>query len=901
LVTMTAPTVRIDPLVPDKGQAEDDDNDIFYDTRSEVSIGDIEADYDDDGEQFDEEGANDIDFKESVMMEYCSAIQKQLQLEFKKKQGKQAIRTFLRQELQRNNYVLPRHRAQYYCRQLNLKFHEIGYYHDINVWLPHEQWGETFMPPCKNCKCARNVCQHSWPKHPARRVFTATGCYYVMTRRFACNACIEDAKSVDVKSEKPSQTFMGWDSDSLAHMAYGRGERFPAILSRKSAVDKDVLNLLRAVMNRGVRPETFSDILKELHSIKYFGEMIDREYRLASGEAKNNGETSACRGSLFSHFSDRKKYNGAIPTGRYFQQVFVNFSKGIGDFMSNEAKKWPVTGLCVDTTYYITKILAKYHGAKMYDGLYSGTSTNLGHIRIQSYVNGESHDECRPLLESFVESQQIFGHPLPRIVVSDMPGRDESLIHEMIPSVKEYQEELDKLAALQAEDQRTEPTILPELVALPTPTLSQAEQDSQIKITITETDTINFATALLATMDERESTMSLDTECKTTRNASGMINWSGLPEVLQIGYDNDGTKMAWLIHLKKIPKLPPVLKILLESPNFKFVGVNVGADVKALEKKFKTPLEVNTVSLGVMARDRNVVTDGRVGMQELARVVLHEHMIKDPNVRCSDWSLADLQSTGAFSTSQRVYAAFDVIKPLEIYDIMNAMPDLNARLAWSDAKVGMEVDIFPSTGSVAAVSVSAIGVIKSITPGDNWIVPAGISANQNQRKISSKEQTVIVTLKQVFAAGLKVPYFTRGAEKRGLTLGALAEVHDEEFAVLLSARNLSEHVPKRSKHSKSLPFGKRRVAQKALDGTSVEGQLDPKEVGTRKRAAKQPMQNPYAKKKAAKKTSSNQSRAAASAPTTAPFVKAAGAVDNTVDADESELMEDLLDATTLVH
>ncbi len=49
LITMTAPTARIDPLVPDKGQAEDDDDDIFYDARSEVvSIRDIEADYDDD-------------------------------------------------------------------------------------------------------------------------------------------------------------------------------------------------------------------------------------------------------------------------------------------------------------------------------------------------------------------------------------------------------------------------------------------------------------------------------------------------------------------------------------------------------------------------------------------------------------------------------------------------------------------------------------------------------------------------------------------------------------------------------------------------------------------------------------------------------------------------------------
>jgi hypothetical protein len=45
-------------------------------------------------------------------------------------------------------------------------------------------------------------------------------------------------------------------------------------------------------------------------------------------------------------------------------------------------------------------------------------------------------------------SQKTFGHPLPRIVVSDMPGRDESLIHETIPSEKAYKEEFDIIAAL---------------------------------------------------------------------------------------------------------------------------------------------------------------------------------------------------------------------------------------------------------------------------------------------------------------------------------------------------------------------------------------------------------------------------------------------------------------------
>jgi hypothetical protein len=98
------------------------------------------------------------------------------------------------------------------------------------------------------------------------------------------------------------------------------------------------------------------------------------------------------------------------------------------------------------------------------------------------YANGESHEECQPMLESFAESQKTFGHPLPRIVVVlDMPGRDESLIHETIPSVKAYQEELDRKAALQLEVQDEEQTGPPDMVLL-TPMLTQAEQRSGIKI-----------------------------------------------------------------------------------------------------------------------------------------------------------------------------------------------------------------------------------------------------------------------------------------------------------------------------------------------------------------------------------------------------------------------------------
>jgi hypothetical protein len=121
-------------------------------------------------------------------------------------------------------------------------------------------------------------------------------------------------------------------------------------------------------------------------------------------------------------------------------------------------------------------------------------------------------------------------------------------------------------------------------LALPAPTLTPAEQSSQTKITRTEADTANFAITLLAKNKVALHSISrllLLTLSVIRQNADGMINRSGLPEVLQIGYYDDyGIKLAWIIHLKKILKLPVALKILLALDRFKFVEVNVGVDVK---------------------------------------------------------------------------------------------------------------------------------------------------------------------------------------------------------------------------------------------------------------------------------------------------------------------------------
>jgi hypothetical protein len=83
-----------------------------------------------------------------------------------------------------------------------------------------------------------------------------------------------------------------------------------------------------------------------------------------------------------------------------------------------------------------------------------------------------------------------------------------------------------------------------------------------------------------------------------------------------------------------------------------------------------------------------------------------------------------------------------------------------------------------------------------------------------------------------------------------LTLGALALVHEHPFDVLLSARNLSQHLPEQSKLSRPIIFGARGADHQSRETNIVHDEAIPKEAASQKRGAseKNIMTNPYAKK-----------------------------------------------------
>jgi hypothetical protein len=144
----------------------------FYDARLEVSIGDIVADYDKDGggnEVAAEEGTiNDVDFDDSVSYDgllSCPPLANAARVQQESWEKSSALVSCKGARPKQLN--LASSSGPVYCRQLNLKFREIGYYHDVHGWLPHEQWGIMFMRVCKNCNVVQMCASFlSWSTMP---------------------------------------------------------------------------------------------------------------------------------------------------------------------------------------------------------------------------------------------------------------------------------------------------------------------------------------------------------------------------------------------------------------------------------------------------------------------------------------------------------------------------------------------------------------------------------------------------------------------------------------------------------------------------------------------------------------------------------------------------------------
>lgn len=178
--------------------------------------------------------------------------------------------------LTNNNWWIRQLNAPEMAKKLSLKQNHLSYYRDIRVWIPELQYGMECMPSCPCCKSNKKVTVHGFQSnHYGRTVIGLKQNYYIISRRYRCEGCRERNEALkrsvsrafsgemeaDIE-QNIKYTFMGWNERSLPLLPRSLSEEFPAFLTHKSGVDKTVIDLMRPLIDSGVRPERISDIHK---------------------------------------------------------------------------------------------------------------------------------------------------------------------------------------------------------------------------------------------------------------------------------------------------------------------------------------------------------------------------------------------------------------------------------------------------------------------------------------------------------------------------------------------------------------------------------------------------------------------------------------------------------------
>ena len=212
--------------------------------------------------------------------------------------------------------------ARSVCAKLGIEYGEPAYYRDIYVWLPDVRWGLEAMPTCVECDSAAEVGPHGFQTiHFGRRITALDTHYFSMSRRYKCSCCMRKAKEAKQaaedaaaaaglcveacqESDDSQYTFMGYDPRARVRLPYGYGDEYPAFHTHCGGVDMAVVDLMRPLLNKGLRPDALSATMLELHTKKYTREYVKRELLLERDRRFN----SQLKAEMFSSFGDKTGY-----------------------------------------------------------------------------------------------------------------------------------------------------------------------------------------------------------------------------------------------------------------------------------------------------------------------------------------------------------------------------------------------------------------------------------------------------------------------------------------------------------------------------------------------------------------------------------------------------------------
>ncbi|KAJ7146921.1 hypothetical protein C8R44DRAFT_845839 [Mycena epipterygia] len=578
------------------------------------------------------------------------------------------------------------------------------YLTDVFVWLPRLLLPLDFVFKCIFCE-KDTMGDDGWNSNPvARRVVSLDSCYYILTKRLRCGLCRKGCNMYDEKI--------------LAQLPVHLRNEFPAFLTHRSGIDKNLLTLIRSGIAQGLTPHSWERILQELHLRNR--DLAEQTYLHALKHCPESRLPESL--TPFSSFSDKSGYAGFSPSRYFISSVYVEYMSYIKPHQDQAMAAVPLTIGHADQSFKVIKYIARLNGVRVFGSLWSITNEfeqirqmiftptkHLHHGARSTPLAGEPRQKVISVREREDSGRRdpVVWSNAGRKSRAEQRGGDgdgvelrdalhtrggiergeggQSAEHSSEPAgiVKSLHEHghqpisfmyTDNVQADKQFFEQVVPTLRANVDHTPTAGIQKkypaAEVPNDLVVRIASSIPLIDAACLSIMSDVGDET--------TGRSRIGHFPAA----MMQIVVD----KVAYLLqiyHLNNPSHVPESLKALLFSPRVIKVGHNIQGNIDTLSllwdlsSPFKNSdtKQTGCIDIGILARSKGLVSNASLSFQNITEAVLRRSSNTLQEVRCSDWCRQDI------NRDQKEYAIRNAWLALEIYTAISHKPPAGARLS----------------------------------------------------------------------------------------------------------------------------------------------------------------------------------------------------------------------------
>ncbi|KAF7310239.1 hypothetical protein MIND_00397600 [Mycena indigotica] len=292
----------------------------------------------------------------------------------------------------------------------------------IFVWLPDYLPGR---PDHFTCECGEFLNKHSWNTKPiARRVCTTSGSdYFLLTKRHYCPHREGNTRGC-------GKTYQGSDPWILGQLPKFVQDRFPVVISHRSAIDRSQMDMMKIMFAGRFGPDPFSKMVRELKYLQH--SRLESMYLHAALHYGLRGP----RIPPFSPFRDALGFAGYAPSTKYLKSIFIAWFSSCRLYMDRIMSSLSATIIKADHTFKTVDHQGRLPGGEpIHTALYDAVNTDE-EVRFYGLTLTQGFAPLEEMYDRLKNELPRHGHKPTELLYCDNPRAERAWHERITPSLK---------------------------------------------------------------------------------------------------------------------------------------------------------------------------------------------------------------------------------------------------------------------------------------------------------------------------------------------------------------------------------------------------------------------------------------------------------------------------------